>query len=86
MPADTAVFFELHLADPRQSVAQALACAQQARLGGRQAEAVRRGVVALGLAFEVAGAQDVGVLRQQFHQSACDAGAQGVDRRHRFVA
>lgn len=62
------VRIEVHPADRGEPIAHALPLAQQAGLGGRQAQAVTFGEVALGLAFEIAGAQDGGILGGQFGQ------------------
>ena len=64
MASHAAIGFETHLAGGGEPVAQALPGAQQARLGGRQPQAVGIGKAAHRLPLEIAGAQDVGVIRR----------------------
>ena len=78
--ADGAVVVESNLAGTDQPFSQALACAQQARLGRNQGQAPCGRELPLRLAAEVAGPQHIGVIFRQFAQHPVDTFGEGIDR------
>ncbi|CDG56099.1 hypothetical protein HALA3H3_p20046 [Halomonas sp. A3H3] len=73
MAADAALIVEDDAALGDETLTQPLSGAAQARLGGRQAQAMVVGVVRLATPLQVAATQDIAILRSEMGQRTFDA-------------